>query len=68
MVFRHIFLGNTAIKITPKLRHKDLFSHYNLILRTFYEKFPRKARLNTERGYRIVPMPHGHPIMVLKSN
>ena len=28
-------------------RHKDLFSHYNLILRKLYEKMSRKALKNT---------------------
>ena len=28
-------------------RHKDLFSHYNLILRKLYEKMSRKALENT---------------------
>ena len=28
-------------------RHKDLFSHYNLILRKFCEKMSRKALQNT---------------------
>ena len=30
-----------------KTRHKDLFSHYNLILRKLYEKMSRKALENT---------------------
>ena len=40
-----------------KTRHKDLFSHYNLIL----EKSARKYKRN-------VLMPPGHPIKLLKSN
>ena len=28
-------------------RHKDLFAHYNLILRKLYEKMSRKALQNT---------------------
>ena len=31
------------------------------------EKLARKARVNTERVYRIVLMPPGHPIILLKS-
>ena len=30
-----------------QIRHKDLFSHYNLILRKLYEKMSRKALENT---------------------
>ena len=49
-------------------RHNDLFSHYNLFLGKLTEKLARKARVNTERVYRIVLMPPGHPIILLKSN
>ena len=49
-------------------RHNDLFSHYNLFLGKLKEKLARKARVNTERVYRIVLMPPGHPIILLKSN
>ena len=46
-------------------RHKDLFSHYNLILR----KTLRKNVLKSARKYkRNVLMPPGHPIILLKSN
>ena len=37
MVFHCIFLGKRAIIIYIKTRRKDLFSHYNLILRKLYE-------------------------------
>ena len=43
--------------------HKDLFSHYNLILRNFKKK-PEGAR----KYKRNVLMPPGHPIILLKSN
>ena len=46
-------------------RHKDLFSHYNLILRKLYEKMSRKALENTNE---IRSCPPGHPIILLKSN
>ena len=50
-------------------RHNDLFSHYNLFLGKHKEKLARKARVNTERVYRILLMPPpGHPIILLKSN
>ena len=42
-------------------RHKDLFSHYNLILRKLYKKSARKYKRN-------VVMPPGHPIILFKSN
>ena len=42
-------------------RHKDLFSHYNLILRKLEEKISRKYKRN-------VLMPPRHPIILLKLN
>ena len=48
--------------------HNDLFfSHYNLFLGKLKEKLAGKARVNTERVYRIVLMPPGHPLILLKS-
>ena len=46
------------------------FSHYNLFLRTLREKSACKARVNTDamRVYRIMLMPPGHSIILLKSN
>ena len=49
-----------------KTRHNDIFSHYNLFLRKRKEKLARKARVNTERVYRIVLMPPGYPMIHLK--
>ena len=49
-------------------RHNDLFSHYNPFIGKLEEKLARKARVNTERVYRIVVVPPGHPIILLKSN
>ena len=46
-------------------RHKDLFSHYNLILRKLKEKMPRKALENTNE---MCSCPPGHPIILLKYN
>ena len=48
------------------------FSHYNLFLGKLEEKLARKARINTERVYRIVLMPpeliqYGRRIMVKRS-
>ena len=45
-------------------RHKDQFSHYNLILR-LQEKMSRKALVNTKRNVLMLPR---HPIILLKSN
>ena len=39
----------------------DLFSHYNLFIGKLKEKLAHKARVNTERVYRIVRMPLGIP-------
>ena len=44
------------------------FSHYNLFKEKLEEKLARKARVNTERVYRIVLMPPGHPMTHLKSS
>ena len=63
-----IFLENKAINITSKHGTTIFFSHYNLLLGKRKEKLARKERVNTERVYRIVLMPPGHPIIHLKSN
>ena len=50
-------------------RHNDLFfSHCNLVLGKLKENWPEKRSKTTERVYQIVPMPPGHPIILLKSN
>ena len=49
-------------------RHNDLFSHYNLFKGKLKEKLTRKARVNTDRVYRIVLTPSGHPMTHLKSS
>ena len=58
--------GKKAIIVTKQLN--DLFSHYNLFIGKRKEKLAHKARVNTERVYRIVRMPPGHPIILLQSN
>ena len=67
---QYIFLGKNAIIITPKHGTTIYFSHYNLFLGTLREKSACKARVNTDemRVYRIVLMPPGHSIILLKSN
>ena len=45
--------------------HKDLLSHYNLILRKTQEKMSRKALKKYKRNVLIPP---GHPIILFKSN
>ena len=53
-----------------QIRHKDLFffSHYNVFLGKLKQKLARKARVNTERVYRIMLMPPGRPVILVKSN
>ena len=62
-----IFLGEKAIIITSKHGTTIFFSDYNLFLGKLEGKLARKARVNTERVYRIVLMPPGHPIILLIS-
>ena len=47
-------------------RHKDLFSHYNLILRKRLRKNVRKSARKYKRP-NVLMLP-GHPIILLKSN
>ena len=63
-----IFLGKKTIIITSKHGTTIFFCHYNFFVGKLQEKLARKARVNTERVYRIVLMPPGHPIILLKSN
>ena len=63
-----IFLGKKAIIIASKHGTTIFFFHNNLFLGKLREKLTRKVRVNTERVYRIVLMPPGHPIIFLKSN
>ena len=63
-----IFLGKKEIMITSKYGTAIFFSPYNLCLGKLKKILARKARVNTERLYRIVLMPPGHPIILLKPN
>ena len=49
----HIHISNTKLEKGDhcyiQTRHKDLFSHYNLILRKRKEKMSRKALENTNK-------------------
>ena len=56
-----IFLGKKAIIISSKHGTTIFFSHYDLLLAKFEEKLALKARVNTERVYRIELMPLGIP-------
>ena len=50
-------------------RHNDLFFAITMyFLGQLKKKLARKARVNTERVYRIVLVPPRHPIILLKSN
>ena len=66
-VLHCIFRGKKAIIITSKHGTTLFFSQCNLFLGKRKEKLARKAPINTERVYRIVLMPPGHPIILLKS-
>ena len=46
-----------------KTWNNDLFSHYNLFLGKLMKKLAQKARV-----YRIMLMPPGHPVILLKPN
>ena len=50
-------LGKRAIIITSKHGTTIFFSHYNVFLGKRKEKLARKARVKTERVYRIVLVP-----------
>ena len=63
-----VFLGKKAIIITSKHGKTIFFSHYNLFLGKCKEQLARKARVNTERVYRILLVSPGHLIILLKSN
>ena len=59
--------GKKAIIVTSKNSSTIFFSHYNLFIGKLKEKLAHKARVNTERVYRILRTPPGHPIILLKS-
>ena len=63
-----LFLGKDSIIFTSKHGTTIFFSHYNLFPGKLKEKLARKARVNTERVHRILLMPPGHLIILLKSN
>ena len=63
-----VFFGKKAIIITSKHGQTIFLSHYILFLGKRKEKLALKARVITERVHRIVLMPPGHPIILLKSN
>ena len=62
------FSGEKPITVISKHGTTIFFSHYNHFLGNLKEKLARKARVNTERVYRIVLIPPGHPIILPKSN
>ena len=49
-------------------RHNDFFPIAVFFVGNLKEKLARKARVNTERVYRIVLMPPGHLVILLQSN
>ena len=60
--FTVYFSGKRRSLLHPNTAQRTFFSHYNLLLGTLKEKLARKARVNTERVYRIVLMPLGIPL------
>ena len=63
-----IFLGKKTIIIASKHGTTIFFPITIFFLGKLKEKLARKARLNTERVFRIDLMPIGHLIKLLKSN
>ena len=61
--FTAYFSGKRRSLLHPNT-HNDLF----VPLGIRKEKLARKARVNSERVYRILLMPLGHPIILLKCN
>ena len=64
----YIFLGKKEIIIKSNTAQRSFSLITIFFLGELNEKLARKARVNTERVYRIVLMPPGHPIILLKSN
>ena len=64
--FSVYFSGKRRSLLHPNTTQRYFFSHYNL--GKLKEQLARKARVDTEPGYRIVLMPPGYPIILLKSN
>ena len=62
------FSGKRRSLLHPNTDKRSFFSHYILFLGKRKEKLARKARVINERVHRIVLMPPGHPIILLKSN
>ena len=52
----------------PNAAQQSFFPITIFFLGKLKEKLARKARVNTERVYRIVLIPPGHPIILPKSN
>ena len=66
--FHFIFLSKKVIIILSKHGTTIFFSHYNLFLEKLKERLACKSwRVNPGRVCRIVLMPPGHPIILLKS-
>ena len=63
-----IFLGKKVIIIASKHGTTIFFSHYNLFQGKLENNWPANRALLLMRVYRIVLMPPGNPIILLKSN
>ena len=66
--FTVYFSGKRRTLLHPNTAQRSFFSITILFLGKLKEKLSRKACVNTERVYRIVLMPPGHPTMPLKSD
>ena len=62
------FLGKKMIIITFNTAERSFFPITIFFWENFKEKLARKARVNTERVYRIVLMPLGHHIILYSLN
>ena len=63
-----LFLDKKVIIITSKHRTTIFFSHYNLFLGKLEKNWPASCVLLLMQVYRIVLIPPGYPIILLKSN
>ena len=63
-----LFLDKKVIIITSKHGTTIFFSHYNLFLGKLEKNWPANCVLLVMQVYRIVLIPPGYPIILLKSN
>ena len=66
--FTVYFSGKRRSLFHPNTTQRSFFPLQSFSTKTLRKELARKARVNTERVYRMVFMPPGHPIILLKSN